>query len=203
MSSANLTVVKFVDAEIEGNKRFLFMKDGCRHCGTPTCLPACPLGAIKKNAKGMVYITAACDPSACKDPITGETPCQEACPFKNMAENPPLGIPRYQKNNGDPLPGGKANKCDFCYDRWGNAILKADPYLGYFARSNRPACQVACPTGAITTWKRGAARNKAIARVAYLQENGYPNANVYPVGLTTGVVWVLLEAPSEYGQVDA
>jgi formate dehydrogenase iron-sulfur subunit len=203
MSSANLTVVKFVDTEIDGKQRFLFMKDGCRHCTTPTCKAACPLGAIKKNAKGMVYITAACDPTACSS--SAEKPCQRACPFKNDAEVPPtgLGIPRYQKNNGDPMPDGRANKCDFCYDRWGNAQLKTDTYLGFFAKSNKPACQVACPTGAITTWKRGAARNKAEARVAYLQDNGYPNANVYPLGLSTGMVWVLLEDPSEYGQVDA
>jgi formate dehydrogenase iron-sulfur subunit len=203
MSSANLTVVKFVDTEVDGNPRFLFMADRCRHCADPNCLEACPLGAIKKNAKGMVYITAACDPNECSS--SAEKPCQLACPFKNMAETPPLGIPRYKLNNGGTLADGRSNKCDFCYDRWGNATLKGGlpEYLGDFAKSNRPACQVACPTGAITTWKRGAARNKAIARVAYLQENGYPNANVYPVGLTTGVVWVLLEAPSEYGQVDA
>jgi formate dehydrogenase iron-sulfur subunit len=210
MSSANLTVVKFVDTEIDGNQRFLFMANRCRHCETPTCKIACPLKAIKKTKKGFVYIKDTCTPTK---PFPGAVvgvdycsdddvkPCQLACPFKNMAETPPLGIPRYLKNNGDPLPDGRANKCDFCYDRWGNATLKADPYLGFFAKSNKPACQVACPTGAIITGRPGGINNKANDRVEYLQANGYPNAHVYP-GIPTRVKWILLEDTSLYGEVN-
>jgi formate dehydrogenase iron-sulfur subunit len=200
MSAANLTVVRFVDTEIDGNQRFLFMADRCRHCDEAFCQAACPLGAIKTNKKGFVIIKGTCNPNEC----SGEDikPCQLACPYQ-VNGSPLLGIPQYKLNNGGTLPDGRANKCDFCYDRWGNATLKAYPYLGAFARSNKPACQVACPTAAIKTYKRGKARRKARKRANYLKANGYPNANVYPSGQPTGVVWVLLEDPSVYGLVDA
>jgi len=201
MSSANLTVVKFVDTEVEGKLRFLFMKDQCRHCDAAPCKAACPLGAIKQKDNGIVFVSQNCDPTVCKNP-DGYTPCQLACPYSTDGDEL-LGIPRYQLNNGGTLADGRANKCDFCYDRWANATLMAVPYKGYFAKSNKPACQVACPTGAIKTYDRETARKKANKRVTYLKANGYPNANVYPNGAITGVMWVLLEdAQSVYGLTD-
>jgi Fe-S-cluster-containing dehydrogenase component len=122
-------------------------------------------------------------------------------------------MPRFLLNNGNPLgtwPAGKsskANKCDFCYDRAGNTTLKSSPYKssctfdGKIVKSNKPACQVVCPTGAITTGTGGnaAATAKAQERVDYLLANGYPRAGVYPAGWGTHVKWVLLDLPVRYG----
>jgi formate dehydrogenase iron-sulfur subunit len=218
MSSASLTIVKFHEVGNNGDLRWLFFKDQCRHCKFPFCVDNCPLGAIKITAKGFVIIKAPkCKPTkknpadvvgvdyCSNDPIK---PCQYACPFKTKPPALPLekvGVPRYKLNNGSTFGEGKAIKCDFCYDRWeenlvwGPNPLKGSPYKGYFARSDRPACQVACPTDAITTGAGGIKRPEADNRVAFLKANGYPNANVYPKAYPTKVIWVLLESPEVYG----
>ena len=200
MSSANLTVVKFYEVGSNGNLRWLFFVDRCRHCKIPLCKPECPFDAIVQTAKGFVVITGKCKPRRCSpNPVK---PCQLACPFKTG----PLGMPRYQMSNGGLIPGkGKANKCDFCYDRWRNNLLwgpnplKGSPYNGTFARSARPACELACPTGAITTGRQSIKRQEAKDRVSYLKANGVPNANVYPRTYETQVIWVLQESIYVYG----
>jgi ferredoxin len=160
----------------------------------------------------MVYIKSNCDPTACStDPVK---PCQLACPFKTDGL-PPLGMPRYQLNDGGLLPDGRANKCDFCYDRRGNSMLKGnnDPfpppafaplygarYKGTFAKSHKKtACELTCPPGAIKTGKAKKIWLKARRRRKKLMNKlGYPNANIYP-GLHTHVIWILLECPECYG----
>lgn len=199
MSSANLTVVKFYEVGSNGDLRWLFFADKCRHCAAPLCKAECPLGAINQNTNGFVFITNKCKPSKCSK--NAVKPCQLACPFKTG----PLGIPRYQLNNGELLEGGKANKCDFCYDRWKNLRdgapnpLKSYPFDGTFAESAKSACELVCPTGAISTGGSLKKRNEAKARVSYLKANGYPNANVYPNGYQTQVIWILLESCEAYG----
>jgi len=193
MSAANLTVVKFIEVGNNGDLRWLFFVDRCRHCEIPLCKSACPRDAIKQKQNGIVYITNQCNPAKCSpDPVK---PCQLACPFTTGA----LGLPRYKLNDGGTLPKGKANKCDFCYDRFGHTRLKDPTYKGEFAKSNRPACQVACTPGAIISGTRFDIRNKATDRVAELQANGYPQANVYPATYATRVIWVLTEPPAVYG----
>jgi len=200
LSSANLTVAKFSEMGDNGDLRWLFFKDQCRHCKDPQCKTACPLNAIgvirKGPALGWVVIKSKCDPAVCS--TNDIKPCQVACPFKTQLYSN-LGIPRYRLNNGSPLPDGKANKCDFCYDRWRNAMLKGTPYNGKFAKSKKPACELVCPTGAIITGEHVKIGRKAKRRVRYLQANGYPNANKYPSGFPTQVIWVLLEDHTVYG----
>ena len=213
LSAANLTLTRFFEVGNNGDVRWLFFVDRCRHCKDPQCKQACPLKAIRQNKKGMVFIKANCDPSACS---TGPVkPCQLACPFKRPPGTPPESIPRYRLNNGSTLPDGRANKCDFCYDRWGDSVLKGGidaptpqdgaRYKGTFAKSKKCACEIVCPTGAIRTGGNAKMRRKAERRATYLQANGYPNANVYPAGYETQVIWVLLEDPaiSVYGVVEA
>jgi formate dehydrogenase iron-sulfur subunit len=207
-SAANLTVTKFTEAEdpYTGEVRFLFFVDRCRHCKTPPCKTACPINAVAINKKGMVYIKPKCDPATCNatagggpDPHNDDVKwCQAACPF---GTTPPdgvwRGVPRYKLNNGGTLPDGKVNKCDFCYDRWkgnlswGANPLKGSPYKGVFARSDRPACELVCPTGAITSGFQRRIKNQAYDRVDYLKANGYKDANVYPAGWPCRVLWVL------------
>jgi formate dehydrogenase iron-sulfur subunit len=205
LSAANLTITKFYEVGNNGDLRWLFFKDQCRHCKDPECKMACPLRAIKVFKKGpavgWVVIKSTCDPAVCSP--NAIKPCQVACPFKTKLYSQ-LGIPRYRKNDGSVLVtgspmDGKANKCDFCYDRWRNANLKTGLYKGTFARSNRPACELVCPTGAIKTGEFVKIRRKANRRVRYLQANGYPNAQKYPSGLVTHVIWVLQDDRHVYG----
>ena len=64
-------------------------------------------------------------------------------------------------------------------------------------------CELVCPTGAISTGNMEKKRREAEARVSYLKTNGFPNANIYPNGFKTQVIWVLLEPYYEYGLVQA
>jgi formate dehydrogenase iron-sulfur subunit len=198
LSSASLTVVKFFEVGNNGDLRWLFFVDRCRHCEVPLCAEECPRDAITVKPNGIVVITKRCNPDKCSP--YDVKPCQLACPFKTGPgfEGKP-GTPRYKLNDGSRLANGDANKCDFCYDRWGSAALKS--LNGVFAKSNRPACALACPTGAISTMtgKRAKLNSMAEERAEYLRANGYPNARIYPKGYATHVKWVLLEEAAAYG----
>jgi tetrathionate reductase subunit B len=52
----------------------------CQHCADAPCIPACPQGAIKRRADGLVWI----DPALCNG--CGE--CQKACPYDVIYLNP-------------------------------------------------------------------------------------------------------------------
>jgi Fe-S-cluster-containing dehydrogenase component len=209
MSGANLTVVRFTEIEADGKVKWLFFKDQCRHCESPSCKTACPLGAIVRQANGMVYINPAiCNPLVCTSAAyPALRPCQSACPFKVYDG---AGIPRWKYTKDSTLTGEKMKKCDFCYNRWKKKSgLQDPPFISQELLPNgKPAvtsaicaCQVACPPGAIASGGAGAMLKKAKSRVSYLKANGYPNANVYPsqLGLLTHVIWVLLEDVSVYG----
>ncbi len=81
---------------------------------------------------------------------------------------------------------GVAAKCTFCIDRVSNGL--------------RPACAKACPTGAIEYGERDMLLAKAQQRVAYLQSNGFPEAQVYGDTQLGGlhVIYVLTHAPEFY-----
>ncbi len=66
----------------------------CMHCGDPSCLEACPTGAIiKRTEDGIVVV----DQNEC----TGCEACADACPF---------GVPQFGQD-------GIMQKCDLCIDR--------------------------------------------------------------------------------------
>ncbi len=217
-SGANLNVVKFFEHGNNGNLRFLFFPDRCRHCHPPYCKEVCPLGAIKVNANGMTAIDhRVCDTTLCNKQ------CQTACPFKSG--DPPIGVIRFEytkdsvvhepKGTKDP-PQPVGMKCDFCYDRFKNLTLQGaddppDPqdggrFRGAFGRSSgdptfshRPACELACPTGAIRTHRVSTVRIYATNRMNFLKVNGYPNANIYPpLEVETHMIWLLVEDTSAY-----
>ena len=197
MSGANLTVVKFTETEADGKVKWLFFKDGCRHCNAPTCKVACPLvpKAIKRQANGVVRI----DPALCKPDVCSANaikPCQTACPFKSISDGV-IGIPKreYVKDGSPELT--VMRKCDLCYDRFSNSALKA--------QNRRPACQAACPPGAISFGDADPILAEAINRVNYLRTHGWPNAKIYPGQSgddATHVIWVLTQNESRYGQED-
>jgi formate dehydrogenase iron-sulfur subunit len=71
-----------------------FIKHACNHCTNPSCMQACPTGAISRPDGVHVVIN--------QDWCIGCGYCVEACPF---------GVPHF----GDPK--GSAQKCNFCYGR--------------------------------------------------------------------------------------
>lgn len=71
-----------------------FVSLSCLHCARPSCLQACPAGAIsKRESDGIVVIN--------RDLCTGCRECYSACPF---------GVPRFGSD-------GLMQKCDFCLGR--------------------------------------------------------------------------------------
>ena len=87
-----------VEKEIYGEfeKTFLmYLPRLCEHCLNPTCLAACPSGAIyKRDEDGIVLI----DQEKCR----GWRMCVSACPYKKIYYN---------------WASGKSEKCIFCYPR--------------------------------------------------------------------------------------
>jgi len=66
----------------------------CMHCGEPSCIPACPTGAISKRAEDGVVVV---DRETCN----GCEACAEACPF---------GVPQFGQD-------GTMQMCNLCIDR--------------------------------------------------------------------------------------
>ena len=66
----------------------------CFHCKKPKCVPACPTGAMRARADGLVYLEA--------DLCDGCKACIAACPWHIPVWNPRTG---------------KVEKCDLCTDR--------------------------------------------------------------------------------------
>lgn len=71
------------------------LRKQCRHCLSPACVSACPVGALGRTPEGPVTY----DKGRCM----GCRYCMMACPF---------GIPRYEWNAVSP----SVRKCVFCYD---------------------------------------------------------------------------------------
>ena len=66
----------------------------CMHCGQPSCLDACPTGAITKRAEDGIVVVD-------RDRCDGCEACATACPF---------AIPQFGQD-------GTMQKCDLCTDR--------------------------------------------------------------------------------------
>ena len=99
------TRIKFTEYEGEGGFRWLFMKEGCMHCGNPACVHSCPTKALKQQPDGRVTV----EPDLCN----GCGYCSQFCPF---------GIPRLEVS-GVITGRAKAFKCTFCQDRTDNGLI--------------------------------------------------------------------------------
>ena len=73
-----------------------FMRRMCMHCNDPSCVSACPVGALAKTKEGPVTYN--------EDKCMGCRYCMVACPY---------GIPKYEWSKA--LPG--VRKCILCPDR--------------------------------------------------------------------------------------
>jgi len=77
------------------NSYFFYLPRICNHCTNPSCLEACPRGAIYKRVEdGIVLI----DEERCK----GYRYCMEACPYKKIYFNEAKKV---------------SQKCIFCFPR--------------------------------------------------------------------------------------
>jgi formate dehydrogenase beta subunit len=107
LSPTTWTRVKFTEVDQGDNLQWLFLTEGCFHCGDPACVAVCPTGALKQDPElGIVTIE--------RELCNGCGYCSQFCPF---------GIPRLDT---DLLSGqGKVFKCNFCQDRVTNGLVPA------------------------------------------------------------------------------
>ncbi|MCX7117830.1 MAG: nitrate reductase subunit beta [Legionellales bacterium] len=87
-----------IEKEIYGefeNTFMMYLPRLCEHCLNPTCVAACPTGAIyKREEDGIVLID--------QDKCRGWRMCVSGCPYKKIYFN---------------WESGKSEKCTFCYPR--------------------------------------------------------------------------------------
>jgi anaerobic dimethyl sulfoxide reductase subunit B (iron-sulfur subunit) len=83
-----------------------YMIGPCWHCLDPVCAPACPAGAITKNAENGIVLV---DSQACLGNEECNEKCLKACPYKA----PQFG----------PDQGAKMRKCNYCLDRFNQGKL--------------------------------------------------------------------------------
>jgi len=93
LNAQTLTVIKrFQEGKDEG-----FVKAQCMHCAHPACVSVCMLGALHKDAHGVVEYDA--------DKCVGCRYCQVACPFN---------VPKFEWAKAIP----KIVKCELCRHRY-------------------------------------------------------------------------------------
>jgi Fe-S-cluster-containing dehydrogenase component len=126
--------VRACAAAHDGNPRFLrqgpisgklMVANACMHCVDPVCMIGCPTGAIHRDAFGGQVVI---NPSTC----IGCKACFNNCPYEAIR------MVEIRDEQGDILldreakPILKATKCDLCLEQ-----------------ITGPACQRACPHGAL------------------------------------------------------
>jgi len=169
LSPQTWTRIRFNEYEGPDGFRWLFLKEGCMHCGDPACVAVCPTGALKKQPNGLVSFE--------KDLCNGCGYCTQFCPFH---------IPRLEVAN--PLTGeAKSSKCVFCQDRVSNNLLPAcvktcpAKALDFGDRDEMIA--------------KGKARVQALLERGYSEANLYGENLVGGLGR----LYVLIAPPEAYG----
>jgi formate dehydrogenase iron-sulfur subunit len=156
--------------------RWLMASDVCKHCTHAACLDVCPTGALFRTEVGTVVVQ--------QDVCNGCGYCVPACPFGVLSK----------RHLPDPQRGGKEDgrvwKCTLCYDRTKDGI--------------EPACAKACPTDSIQFGPLEELRERADARLATLQGDGWNGAQLYGRDEENGVggfgaFFLLLDKPESYG----
>jgi formate dehydrogenase iron-sulfur subunit len=167
--------------------RWLMESDVCKHCTHAACLDVCPTGSLFRTEFGTVVVQ--------EDICNGCGYCVPACPFGvldkrhisselNVGHKPDL--PAALGNKED----GRVWKCTLCYDR-----LKG---------GHEPACAKACPTKSIQFGPLDELRERADARLAKLDGEGWNGAQLYGRDPDDGVggfgaFFLLLDDPEVYG----
>jgi formate dehydrogenase iron-sulfur subunit len=163
--------------------RWLMSSDVCKHCTHAACLDVCPTGALFRTEFGTVVVQ--------EDVCNGCGYCVPACPFGVLDKRE---IPSLPAASPDQVPGhgpdGRVWKCTLCYDR-----LKG---------GHEPACAKACPTDSIQFGPLEELRERADARLAKLEAEGWNGAQLYGRDPDDGVggfgaFFLLLDEPEVYG----
>jgi formate dehydrogenase iron-sulfur subunit len=101
------TRIKFQEYDDGERFQWLFLKEGCMHCGKAACVDVCPTGALKYGPMGIITYE--------RDLCNGCGYCSQFCPF---------GVPQLEVVNT--LTGeAKSSKCYFCQDRTTNGLKPA------------------------------------------------------------------------------
>jgi len=167
--------------------QWLMSSDVCKHCTHAACLDVCPTGALFRTEYGTVVVQ--------QDVCNGCGYCVPACPFgvldkrhiasdANVGYKPDLPAALGKKEDG------RVWKCTLCYDR-----LKG---------GHEPACAKACPTQSIQFGPLEELRERADARLAKLDAEGWNGAQLYGRDPNDGVggfgaFFLLLDDPEVYG----
>lgn len=80
--------------KVNGKLTMNFVAIRCMHCGKPSCMKACPVGAISKRSDGIVIFN--------EELCTGCKACMETCPF---------GAPQYNSEKD------VVRACNLCVER--------------------------------------------------------------------------------------
>ena len=109
----------------------LMVANACMHCADPVCMIGCPTGAIHRNEAGGEVVI---------NPITciGCKACFNNCPYDAIRMVEIRDEDGAIVSGPDMKPVLKATKCDLCVEQIGG-----------------PACQRACPHGALTRMNMG------------------------------------------------
>jgi formate dehydrogenase iron-sulfur subunit len=164
-------------AEGDGGQRWLMSSDVCKHCTHAACLDVCPTGSLFRTEYGTVVVQ--------EDICNGCGYCVPACPF-GVLDKRHITDPERLDGRQD----GRVWKCTLCYDR-----LKG---------GHEPACAKACPTDSIQFGPLDELRERADARLAKLQGEGWNGAQLYGRDPDDGVggfgaFFLLLDEPEVYG----
>jgi len=107
LSPQTWTRIKFTEYEGTDGFRWLFLKQGCMHCGDQACVRSCPTAALKQQSDGRITV----EPDLCN----GCGYCTQFCPFN---------VPQLEVSSL--LTGrAKVSKCNFCQDRTDNNLIPA------------------------------------------------------------------------------
>ncbi len=143
----NWTFVEQVEVEHEGIIEKVSVPRRCMHCIDAPCQKLCPFGVIGKTEQGAVKID--------EDFCMGGGKCHSVCPWDIPQRQAGVGL--YMKLAPDLAGGGVMYKCDMCTD--------------LLAKGESPACQTACPTGAVEFGPVDKMRKLAYEKAS--QINGY------------------------------
>src|SRR5690554_1123376 len=143
----NWTYVEEVEVEHEGVTEKVSIPRRCMHCIDAPCQKLCPFGVINRTEQGAVKID--------EDYCMGGAKCRSVCPWEIPQRQAGVGI--YLNIAPDLAGGGVMYKCDMCSD--------------LLAKGEKPACETACPNGAIEFGPVDEMRKQAYAKAA--EVNGY------------------------------
>ena len=148
LSFETYKLVRFSEVVSDGELRWYFFPDQCRHCIAPPC---------KEIAEALGYKKAITQDSATGAVLFNQKVKVKAGDFEEIKESCPFNIPRY-----DPTQMAMA-KCTMCIDRVSNGLL--------------PACVKVCPTGTMNFGDRGEMLALAAKRLKELKAE-YPKAQL-------------------------